>query len=82
MVQNTDIRYTDSLDTDNIEIGYRYSIQYMVLTLEDKHKTYQISIIEYGVKLRVWLKQIFIIINYQQKNFGKILEKRFINNQT
>ena len=81
MVQNTDIRYTDSLDTDSIEIGYRYSIQYMVLTL-DKHKTYQISIIEYGVKLRVQLKQIFIIINYHQKSFRKILKKRFINNET
>ena len=31
---------TDSLDTDSIEIGYRYSIQYMVWTFEDKHKTY------------------------------------------
>ena len=40
MVWNTYIRYKDSLDTDSIEIGYRYSIQYMVLTLEDKHKTY------------------------------------------
>lgn len=40
MVWNIYIRYKDSLDTDSIEIGYRYSIQYMVLTLEDKHKTY------------------------------------------